>query len=150
MSNRNYPYLAEKKRLKNTQCNICKKHGTGWLLEWQVSWFRGEDEVQKLCDDHAKIALDEHRKNEEAREKREMIAQEKANRAYAKHFSIVKEAAEKNGLEIKQVGDHYRVTKKGASKPFVDFWNTWTVRKADGRYSRYGNYETVLQEIIKI
>jgi hypothetical protein len=46
---RHYPYLSDKKKKKDIVCDTCKNKGEGFELEWQVSWFRGEDEYEKIC-----------------------------------------------------------------------------------------------------
>mgnify|MGYP001589352559 CR=1 FL=1 len=48
---KHYPYLENTKKVKDLTCGRCKKeHQDGLRLEWQVSWFRGEDEAELVCD----------------------------------------------------------------------------------------------------
>lgn len=49
---RQYPYLSDEKKIKNFICETCgQQKEKGFQLEWQVSWFRGEDEFEKICTD---------------------------------------------------------------------------------------------------
>lgn len=58
-------YAKEKK--KKTLCARCGKQGAGWRLEWHVSWFRGDDEFENICDDcEEKRLLEEKIENEKA------------------------------------------------------------------------------------
>ncbi len=45
-----YPYLGDSKIIINDICDKCKKRTSKLIkLEWQVSWFRGDDEIEKRC-----------------------------------------------------------------------------------------------------
>lgn len=47
-----YPYLSESKIATNAVCDHCQKQVNKLLkLEWQASWFRGDDEYEKICSD---------------------------------------------------------------------------------------------------
>ena len=61
MSNKNYPYLESKKKKKNIKCDRCSKTSDGFQLEWQVSWFRGEDEYENICNNCEDKRLEEER-----------------------------------------------------------------------------------------
>lgn len=67
---RQYPYLSGKEKKKNITCETCHQVKDGFILEWQVSWFRGEDEYEKICND-CLVARDKKEKLErEAYEKK--------------------------------------------------------------------------------
>jgi len=46
-----YPYFSDKEKKKNILCNRCHERKDGYKLEWQVSWFRGDDEYEEICID---------------------------------------------------------------------------------------------------
>jgi hypothetical protein len=67
MSNKKYPYLAEKKKYKTDKlCSECKKFKPGFTFTWEVSWFRGDDEVINLCDECAAIEMAKESKRQKA------------------------------------------------------------------------------------
>lgn len=61
MSKAKYPKIGRISKVGKTQrrngklCDCCDKPAVTWM-DVQVSWFRGEDEVLKLCEEHTKIA----------------------------------------------------------------------------------------------
>ena len=53
MSNRSYPRIGAVEKLprdKHPPCRRCDQEAMK-IVTIQTSWFRGEDEVTKLCDD---------------------------------------------------------------------------------------------------
>ena len=55
---RTYPNISERNRLPIVPlCCICGAVAT-WTVTVQVSWFRGEDEDRKVCDEHRSAAAD--------------------------------------------------------------------------------------------
>jgi hypothetical protein len=53
MSNRQYPCIGAVEKVshnKTPPCQRCGKLATK-IITIQTSWFRGEDEVTKMCDD---------------------------------------------------------------------------------------------------
>ena len=102
MSNRKYPYLADKKRYKtNKVCDTCKKQAPGYILEWQVSWFRGEDEIEKICDDCEKIRL----LKAGEKEKKQAVIEEKRAEKEAEFWESMKRRLEEK-YEVKYLTDY--------------------------------------------
>lgn len=89
MSNRQYPYLSSKTRYKtNKKCGRCGEQKPGYTLEWQVSWFRGDDEVENICDSCEATRLVQQK---EADRKQEIIDRKRA----------IKEAEFWNGMKAR-------------------------------------------------
>ncbi|MBR8182138.1 hypothetical protein KDW54_06975 [Burkholderia ambifaria] len=58
MSRRTYPRIGMDRKRKVTKlCNCCTQIAT-WQVEFQVDWFRGDDECFLLCDKHHELVAD--------------------------------------------------------------------------------------------
>lgn len=58
MSRRDYPRIGmNRQRASAKLCNCCSTKAR-WQVEFQVSWFRGEDECFLLCDTHHALVAD--------------------------------------------------------------------------------------------
>jgi hypothetical protein len=52
MSTHNYPRISGRNKLPTVpMCCICGGVAT-WCVTIQVTWFRGEDEIRDVCDEH--------------------------------------------------------------------------------------------------
>jgi hypothetical protein len=54
MSKKRYPYLSSKEHLRGSggsKCACCEAKATR-KIEVQISWFRGDDEVYRVCENH--------------------------------------------------------------------------------------------------
>ena len=49
-----YPRIAEQSLIRRGICCVCTKKAT-WRLDIQVSWFRGDDAIVQVCDDHVRL-----------------------------------------------------------------------------------------------
>lgn len=90
MSKRHYPYLSSKKKLEEKkQCEKCDKQAT-WELEWQNSWFRGDDEIEWLCDEHMENSIAET----EAYHQKQRLRNEQARKREAEFWAKMKSRLE--------------------------------------------------------
>ncbi|KWN75814.1 hypothetical protein WM23_02105 [Burkholderia ubonensis] len=58
MSRRDYPRIGMDRKRKGTKLCSCCKSQAQWQVEFQVNWFRGDDECFLLCDTHHELVKD--------------------------------------------------------------------------------------------
>lgn len=60
MSRRDYPRIGMDRKRKGTKlCNCCTQIAS-WQVEFQVDWFRGDDECFLLCDTHHELVKEKN------------------------------------------------------------------------------------------
>ena len=63
---KSYPYESSRERKKLILCEVCKEQKLGYRIEWQVDWFRGNDEYENICDDCLKSREEKGQKEHDA------------------------------------------------------------------------------------
>lgn len=127
-----YPYIQEKKRLKNIECERCMgEFSEGFKIEWRVSWFQGDCEFETVCEE----CLSKIEEKLEESEKMAARIREACKAREAKFFQSLRERLEKkysvhcftpyqwriNGVvDIYPVGKRFHDIKRNTRGDYLD------------------------------